>query len=49
MVDIRRITEPEAEIVTVLWDDMCQEPADGGPLRAPPVAGVRWPARAAGR
>ena len=34
MVEIRRITEPEAEIVTALWDDMCQEPADGGPLQS---------------
>lgn len=33
MVEIRRITEPEAETVTALWDEMGQEPADGGALR----------------
>ncbi len=33
MVETRRITESEAETVTALWDQMCQEPADGGSLR----------------
>jgi GNAT superfamily N-acetyltransferase len=34
MMDIRRIQEHEAEAVTELWDRMCQEVVDGGPLTA---------------
>lgn len=32
MYEIRRISEPQAGAVTELWDRMCRETPDGGPL-----------------
>lgn len=32
MPQIRRITEPEAPVVAALWDRMCRDVLDGGPL-----------------
>lgn len=34
MPEIRRITVPEGAAVTELWDRMCQQTPDGGPLSA---------------
>lgn len=34
MIEIRRIREPEAGAVAELWDRMCREIPDGGPLPA---------------
>jgi GNAT superfamily N-acetyltransferase len=33
MIEIRRIAEHEGDLVAALWDDMCREVPDGGPLR----------------
>src|SRR5690349_24142645 len=33
MIEIRRIEEHEGDLVAALWDDMCREIPDGGPLR----------------
>ena len=35
MVEIRRIHEHEADTVAELWDRMCRETPDGGPLSGP--------------
>ena len=34
MIEIRRIQEHEADQVALLWDRMCRETPDGGPLSA---------------
>lgn len=40
MTEIRRITVPEAPAVAALWDRMCREVADGGPLTPTGLANI---------
>lgn len=40
MIDIRRIAEHEAAAVAALWDRMCRELPDGGPLTPTGLANI---------